>query len=296
MQKLILFITCLLTFNLYSQEVQKPIKFSSWNIKMLPKICHFFSNKDKMWQEKRLKVIIAFLKNSNTSIIQLQEVFDVDAVKEIQKELKHKFPYIIYPKSQFLKFSNGLMVLSKMPIKLEKTIFFNNHKLHDAFVSKGAILYSLEHDFQKMYIVNTHLQSDYKIATSEILRGQQLAQIMDEIVEPVQKHRSPVLLAGDYNFDLKSKEYVYFVENLNLKETCFEKSDKVYTFDNKNFWNHDVKSETLDHIFILDKNNTISFSNLSLISPKMNDLVDYSDHYGLEISINLMSKYYVMEK
>lgn len=184
MQQIVLWIVFLFSVEAIAQE---KIKISSWNVKMLPKVCHSFSKKDKICQEIRLDQIIDFLKTSTSDIIQLQEVFDKQAVLRIKVALKEKFPYIILPESQFLKFSNGLMILSKISIKKEKTIFFQNHKLHDALVSKGATLYSFEHNFQKMYVVNTHLQSDYKLATSEILRGQQLNQIIEEILYPDRK-------------------------------------------------------------------------------------------------------------
>jgi endonuclease/exonuclease/phosphatase family metal-dependent hydrolase len=275
---------------------QEKIKITSWNVKMLPKVCHSFSKKDKLWQEIRLNQIIDFLKNSSSDIIQLQEVFDKAAVSKIEQELKYKYPYILLPQRQFLKFSNGLMILSKVSIKNEKTIFFRNHKLHDALVSKGATLYSFEHNFQKMYVVNTHLQSDYKLATSEILRGQQLNQIVEEILNPIANLHTPILLAGDYNFDLNSNEYNNFVNTTGVKETSFSDKNKNYTFDNKNYWNKDAKPEQLDHIFVLDKYNVLDCSKLSLIAPKMNELVDYSDHYGLEISLTFSNKIYVLEK
>jgi endonuclease/exonuclease/phosphatase family metal-dependent hydrolase len=275
---------------------QEKIKITSWNVKMLPKVCYSFSKKDKLWQEIRLNQIIDFLKNSSSDIIQLQEVFDKAAVSKIEQELKYKYPYILLPQCQFLKFSNGLMILSKISIKKEKTIFFRNHKLHDALVSKGATLYSFEHNFQKMYVVNTHLQSDYKLATSEILRGQQLNQIVEEILNPIANLHTPILLAGDYNFDLNSNEYNNFVNTTGVKETSFSDKNKNYTFDNKNYWNKDAKPEQLDHIFVLDRNNVLDCSKLSLIAPKMNELVDYSDHYGLEISLTFSNKIYVLEK
>jgi hypothetical protein len=51
---------------------QEKIKITSWNVKMLPKVCYSFSKKDKLWQEIRLNQIIDFLKNSSSDIIQLQ--------------------------------------------------------------------------------------------------------------------------------------------------------------------------------------------------------------------------------
>jgi endonuclease/exonuclease/phosphatase family metal-dependent hydrolase len=293
MRNLLLVIVLLFSFQGFTQD---KIKISTWNVKMLPKVCNSISKKNKLWQEIRLNQIIDFLKNSSSDIIQLQEVFDKAAVVKIEQQLNYKYPYIIIPQNQFLKFSNGLMILSKISIKKEKTIFFRNHKLHDALVSKGATLYSFEHNFQKMYVVNTHLQSDYKLATSEILRGQQLNQIIEEIIEPISNQYTPILLAGDYNFDIHSNEYNRFVSITGVKETCFNDKNRNYTFDNKNYWNKDTKSEQLDHIFVLDRNNVLDCSKLSLIAPKMNDLVDYSDHYGLEISLSFSKKIYVLEK
>lgn len=293
MRNVLLVIVFLFSIQGFSQE---KLKITSWNVKMLPKVCNSFSKKDKLWQEIRLNQIIDFLKNSSSDIIQLQEVFDKAAVSKIEQELKYKYPYIILPQHQFLKFSNGLMILSKISIKKEKTIFFRNHKLYDALVSKGATLYSFEHNFQKMYVVNTHLQSDYKLATSEILRGQQLNQIIEEILYPISNQHTPILLAGDYNFDLNSNEYNNFVSTTGVKETYFNDKNKNFTFDNKNYWNKDAKPEQLDHIFVLDRNNVLDCSKLSLIAPKMNELVDYSDHYGLGISLTFPNKMYVLEK
>jgi endonuclease/exonuclease/phosphatase family metal-dependent hydrolase len=293
MQQIVLWIVFLFSVEAIAQE---KIKILSWNVKMLPKVCHSFSKNDKIWQEIRLDQIIDFLKTSTSDIIQLQEVFDKQAVSRIKAELKEKFPYIILPESQFLKFSNGLMILSKISIKKEKTIFFQNHKLHDALVSKGATLYSFENYFQKMYLVNTHLQSDYKLATSELLRGQQLNQIVEEIINPILSEEAPILLAGDYNFDFHSNEYNGFVSKTGVKETFFKDRSIQYTFDNKNYWNKDAKPEQLDHVFVLDRNNVLDCSKLSLIAPKMNELVDYSDHYGLEICLTFSNKFFVLEK
>ena len=70
-----------------------------------------------------------------------------------------------------------------------------------------------------MYVVNTHLQSDYKLATSEILRGQQLNQIIEEVLYPISSQNTPILLAGDYNFDLNTI-FIGILFELNTFNIC----------------------------------------------------------------------------
>lgn len=284
----------ILSLNPFKIKAQSDLVILSWNIKMLPKICDLVNkNKTIMSNEERLDSIISCFLKSNADIIQLQEAFDNKAVKKIISKLEAKYPYAITPKHQFIKYSNGLLTLSKYPLTLENSIFFNKSRLHDCIVSKGAILYSVTVENQKIFLVNTHLQSDYDLITSEKLRGSQLTQIHTELLDQRILENNPLILAGDFNFNESSSEYLKIKNELLWEDRSKGNNDPMYTFSHLNYWNSDFSSEKLDYIFF--KNSDYLNSSCHLIKEYKKGDIDFSDHYPLKLSLSI-NKIYALTK
>jgi len=274
----------------------KNIHVTTWNIKMLPSICFFFSPNELKQQDQRLDWICEYIKNSDLEIIQLQEVFNDKAIEKIQAKLRSTYPYMILPRGKRFHFKNGLMVLSKHPVKLEKAIFFDAKKLHDAFVSKGAILYSAQIGHESIMLLNTHMQADYPVATSEVVRQEQLLQIYSELIHPYAYLNKPLVMAGDFNFTEYSLEYKFLYDLFPVVDLKAKLQKSYATFNNENYWNRDQKSENLDHIFLFDKNQMVQLVDLNLLKVLKDGVIDYSDHYGLTATFDLQMNLSIAKK
>lgn len=271
------------------------VKILTYNIKMLPKICNLVNTENQYSQETRLEWIIDYLDTVDAEVVELQEVFDNDAVNELALRLRHKFPFIEKPRNKLFKFTNGLMVLSKFPLKKEKDLFFSKLLFQDFFTSKGASLYSVQLPLKKIFLINTHLQSDYDFATSHNLRKSQLDEIYTQLIEPIQ-NTSEIILAGDFNFDEIAEEYNYCLSKFCLKDAKQTKSH-CKTFSENNCWNKGVKSEKLDYFFTFScGSETIRIQNHQLIENKKFNQIDFSDHHALLIELSFEDKYLALEK
>lgn len=109
----------------------------------------------------------------------------------------------LFPKSY--GFDTGLMILSKYPLTKGKILRFEtNGKEERAFidgefpVNKGALGATLKHPFLgDLFIVNTHLVSNYPDENYLIQREHQLKETLSWIEE--NKNENAVILGGDFN-------------------------------------------------------------------------------------------------
>lgn len=236
---LILFL-CTVSFTCYSND--GIFKIVSYNVKMLPKVCNALSEKNQISQQNRLNYLIEFLKKESFDVVNLQEVFDPKAVTQIKEALMDHYPYCIKPSKKGIGFSNGLMVLSKFPIKNTKTIFFQKLKFFDFFASKGAISYHVQIEDQMIGIINTHLQSDYNPLTASNTRIHQLKDIHQLMLLDVS---TSYILAGDFNFQKQSKEY-QFMSQLSFFDPIPSKIFKTFCGMKED---NDLNGIQLDYFF-----------------------------------------------
>lgn len=289
--RILMLFLCILYIGMLKSQTK--ISVLSWNVKLLPKITQLAVKKPKDINDKlRLDSIICKIKENNADVVMLQEAFDPVFNKIILNTLKEIYPYNITPTAQFMKFSNGLLCLSKRPINKHKTIFFKKSTWSDYLVSKGAVSFSCDMNGQTIYMINTHLQSDYDIVTSEKIRKHQLAQIQNELLSDKNIEQSLTILAGDFNFNESSKEYLQTQNLFEWSDVSLNKNMNMNTFSSDNYWNKELKkSEKLDYFFCNNLQHSITDLKCSMKSDfKIKD-VDLSDHFPLILNFTITRAY-----
>mgnify|MGYP001299190368 CR=1 FL=1 len=121
-------------------------------------------------------------------------------LNKIYNGIKSIYPYQIEPKNHkaFFKSTSGLWTVSRLPIKMVDEISFSNLKGWDWMSSKGAKLYSIIKNDQLIYLINTHLQSDYETDYS-FIRSSQYEEINNRLILPNIRKEYPLILCGDLN-------------------------------------------------------------------------------------------------
>ena len=181
---------------------ENDLRILSWNIKMMPAPYSSFHN-----SVNRAENIVLALKNSEPyDVILFQEVFSKKIRKMIFDELQSIYPYQINPINHinFFKTNSGLWVISQNPISLIDEISFTQVRGWDKLSSKGAKLYSIIKNRQEFYLINTHLQSDYKKKYSNV-RTNQYMEINENLILPYVKEEIPLIMCGDLNISKPSR-------------------------------------------------------------------------------------------
>ena len=275
-KKIFLMFFCILFLNkLISSEYisnSQSLSILSWNIKMFSAPYGWFQN-----NIERSDNIIEFLKNYETyDIILFQEAFSISVRKKIFNALKNKYPnqIDIIDNVNFSKINSGLWAISSVPITHIDNINFTDLKNYDWFSSKGAHLYSINKSNQIFYIINTHLQADYKIKYNNI-RVKQYTQIKEELIVPFVHFKNPLFLCGDLNIS----EELILIEMLNkLDLVNGPLTGKIqHSFFDKNYF-------LLDYILMNQtkfKFHSIERRILDILINKM----EFSDHYPIEAKL-----------
>ena len=159
----------------------------------------------KTGQYQRAKLIIESLKNEDVDVIVFQEAFDKKAREIIREGLKKYFPYESGDptKNCFYKISSGVWVVSKVPIKVLKRIYFDNGKGADKMACKGAVLIEGNKDDFRFQIAATHLQSDLKKQDVTSIRNEQYKKINTDLLECFAQKGIPQFVVGDMNTSLE---------------------------------------------------------------------------------------------
>ncbi len=262
------------------------LKILTWNVQMLPSLGAIFSQDLNKMQNKRSEWIIEYLKNNDFDIVMLQESFDNDFINDVNEQLRTRYPFQVNPlRPKWYKLSNGLMILSKIPLSLVGSTTFRKSAQSDFMTSKGAVLLEAEFQDKKMYFINTHLQADYKNAPYPLIRKKQLSQIYTDLIEPKIINKNNIMIAGDLNVeeDINGNEYKGMISSLGCVDIVYQFFKKqTISFDHKNSWNSEYeKSCRLDYLLT---NFSMKSLNIEFIKPKKqleNKEIDLADHYGI---------------
>ena len=249
------------------------LRILSWNIKMFPAPYGWFHN-----SSQRAENIIKVLKNSKRyDVILFQEAFSYKIRNKIYNSLKDLYPHQIDIKDEtnFYTMNSGLWVISSIPITLIDNINFTELRHNDWLSSKGAYLYSVIKRKQEFYIINTHMQADYRTKYSDI-RTSQYTEIQQKLILPNENSKIPLILCGDLNISKPSK-LNQMLEKLNFMDGPLSGKLKHTTLGN----NH----ELLDYILV--KSKKIKFQSIERrilnMSVYLNiDSIQLSDHYPIE--------------
>ena len=249
------------------------LRLLSWNIKMYSPPYAWLNN-----PVRRAENIIQALKNSETyDIILFQEAFSSKIRKMIYQSLQSTYPYQIEPEDQsaFFRTNSGLWVISQNPITLIDEISFSQLRGWDKFASKGAKLYSTIKNGLEFYIINTHMQADYKTKYN-IVRIDQYTEINDNLILPYVKQGLPLLMCGDLNIS-KQSHLASLLKKLKLRNGLLSGELQFSTVGQY--------KELLDYILV--KTETFKFQS---VERKIQDLTgdmfknptQLSDHYAVE--------------
>jgi len=249
------------------------LKILSWNIKMMPAPYGWFHN-----SVERAENIIQALKSSETyDVILFQEAFSRKIRKIIFDGLQSIYPYQILPKNQpkIFKTNSGLWVISRNPITLIDEISFSHLREWDKLTSKGAKLYSIIKNEQELYLINTHMQSDYKTKYNKV-RTDQYTQINKNLILPHMKQGIPLIMCGDLNIS-KPSHLASLLKKLKLENGLLSGKLQFSTIGQY--------KQLLDYILV--KTETFKFQSVERkIQDMTGDLFinpsQLSDHYPVE--------------
>ena len=270
----------------------KNVKVLTWNVQMLPSKWSFLSKDLQKKQQLRTQWILSYLKNSDFDIIFFQEAFDAHFLKVIADSLQTAYPYQIAPHSAGgIKLSNGLLTLSKLPVKDLAHITYKAKSYPDLFAAKGAQLISAEVQTQKIFFINTHLQADDAKAMHANIRKEQLLQIKKQLIAPFIKASDALICTGDYNIGAASEEHHQLKDILGLHDIIADFKLQLPTFCTKNYWNkREAVSQRLDYFL----SNLVTLwplrESIQMHTPSVlykGQEIDMADHYGLGMTFEI---------
>lgn len=266
---------------------KRELRVLSWNIYMLPYINFILKN------EERAYAIGDLLKYENYDILVFQEAFLEKSRKIIFDELKHLYPYKYGPfnnEKNYFQTNSGLWILSKIELKILKSIQYRDCTGFDALANKGAVLLEGKWNNKDFQLVATHLQAD----EHSKIRRNQIFQLANELIKPFEKKEVPRIFCGDFNIKpVDSSDYKYMLDVLSTNNDFYFSLQNI-SYDEIN--NELAKTKkpvpsTLDYIMI-----NKAFSDKISIKRKLkkyryfksfNDLTDISDHYAISADITL---------
>jgi len=255
---------------------------------MLPDFYSPFMKAVRKKQMLRLPNIIKYLDSAKFDIVILQEVFDLQAIHKLKKDLKSSYPYLQKPikKGRGIRISNGILILSKYNIKYIDNIPFSKVKGLEKMAQKSCVIISVEINNKSLLIAGTHLNS-----ASQNERNKQYNKIKEHIIKPYKNDTTAFILAGDFNTNHNSKAFLSMLSLFDIKCSEFN-NDTIskITFSSSNYWNksrNDNYNVWIDFI-LHDLHNSFKFVNQKINKPYMmykEKKMDLADHYGIEFQM-----------
>ncbi|MCH2044306.1 MAG: sphingomyelin phosphodiesterase [Saprospiraceae bacterium] len=266
-----------------TSEDTTELKILTWNIQMLPNFFAGASAALRKKQKVRLPWIVNYLKKRNDEVIVFQEVFDKEIKKRLQKELLTTFPYQVEPKTKGAKIGNGILIVSRLPMRYVDHVIYKKGVGSDGMAAKGCTLVEVEKDGKKIHIAGTHLQSSAHDKAQKVRDRQYLT-----IRKLLDKHKNtdiPQLIMGDMNTRKSHPQrYERMLSSLQAEAPVFQ-DPRPYTIDSTNSWNPRHPPILLDYILICAYNTNTTLTQQFIIRPQeqfKGKAMDLADHYGVE--------------
>jgi endonuclease/exonuclease/phosphatase family metal-dependent hydrolase len=293
MRNILLLIFLLFTVQSRAQEPPEStisIKVLSWNIQMLPNFFRAFSPSLRKMQAKRLPWIVDYIKSQDFEVIVFQEVFDVECKRRLRRQLKKIYPYQVKPINKGRMTSNGILIVSKHPMKYIDHVVYAKGSGADGMAAKGCVLAELTKGGLTFQLAGTHLQAGSGIAQQH--RDQQYKDIR-KLLDKNKKENVPQIVAGDMN-TRKSEPEVY---NRMLKEMDVEdfplNEEEPFTVDGNNSWNApDKKGNQIDYVFLRKQESNSTIVQQKVLRPRKKTkgmIIDLADHYGIMTDLKVES-------
>lgn len=261
------------------------LRVLSWNVYMLPYL-HIFHN-----TRTRAELIGQVLENSNYDIIVFQEAFYTPARKIMYSYLQKSYPFaygpINNPGASFYT-SSGVFVVSKIPLKLLKSIQYAKANTFDMLAKKGAALFEGSKDGKTFQLLATHLQAEDFPQT----RIAQLEQLQLELLMPFKKTGIQQIICGDMN--VSSNDPYNYYRMLNILDAIDSKptGKQIITYDETNNTlakKNQPDNRSLDYILIRNRQPLSTQTNkVRVFKGSLNGIkIDLSDHYAIEATIGI---------
>ena len=280
------------------------------------------------WSTKRktrLPLIIKALSEEKPDIILLQEVFfKSDAKYIIENLLKQGYVYCFYSKTLLIiskypfisrsyqnfkpRFSyniflylveclnwiygKGCQVVEVNPVRDDGGFKPPSSRENRVSPPTSPLAFSngVKFNNQEVIIVHTHLLSIYGRDNGSYgkARLRQLLKICGLL--PQQTSLQPIILAGDFNFDLNSPSYQTLVNHLGFIDPLKEIAGNTISTDNSNRQSFLMAkmNQRIDHIFIKGFEDTKTSGAIVFKQPILSagKQLHISDHFGLALNLN----------
>lgn len=184
--------------------IGKSLSLLSWNVCFVPAGYSITDGGVFPWQD-RVHKIADRIKQENTDIVCLIEVFDIRAAKILMDDLKNfytDFYYNIGPKA--IGLSSGFFIASKTPITEPQFIRFHEDHLvgRTKNVAKGIFSFTAGVQGKSVRVLLTHLQHSEECEFPTIEEVTARENQMRLIIKQMSEAGSDVaILTGDLNFD-----------------------------------------------------------------------------------------------
>jgi len=291
-------------------KMPKSIKIISFNVGLLDVSLFGFSLlKPTDYLEQRSEMIGASLLKQNADIIAIQELYKTSHAAKLLSDLNNVYPYYFRKSTSRLRIDNGLLILSKFPIKENAMTALKSGPWEESIFSSKSIL-SVQVMLDKktlLNIVNIHPTSGGLFDTQDSDKNIEFRQIQIEqarkLVEAYDGTYSIIL--GDFNSgpEIAPSNYQFlsthgYVDAYSI--FCVENGlEPEITWDAKNTLNlqgthPDSISQRIDHIFISHElvdavkitNSEVIFKEL-LVEISSEEKVTLSDHYAIMVEFKL---------
>lgn len=239
------------------EESSYQLKIMSWNTGLGPGFMSI-DNCLKIPAERVLS-ILKTIDDQNPHIIALQEVFDVDAIEAMVKQLNEKGYDCIHSilSTSPIALSSGLLLAvkreSSIKLRLEKVRIWQFKNLADMDVFSNKALLGVKIQVlgkgkveKSLFIYNTHLQSSYGPRGYGEVRLQQVIAIVKKINDWIRTNHDNVILCGDLNF---AKEPLEVGDDRILKPVDEKNNHQLESYDE-----YDIQLKELAKVHLFDPN------------------------------------------
>jgi len=262
----------------------------SWNVDQIPVLGTFLESK------KRAKKTIEALLKSDADLIVLQAVYRKNVQKRFLKGLECVYPYrfaVTQKTFQYQKFTPGLVVASKYPIRMIDFVPFTNGIDQDRAFSKGALLFEVEFaSDKKIQVLSTHLQNG-GLPHHQLVREKQLA-IMKQILDKYRLTHIPQLIVGDLVIDTNDTiHYPKLLSTLNVINEIGQGDLRfsVGAAENTRTCTQGAYPKLSDYLLLHNTSDAIvHIESKKLVRytsrGRKNRLMDLSNHYGVFAQIH----------
>lgn len=277
-----------LTFKQTELEQSVDLQILTWNIQLLPVVFWPFHWRFRSKQCIRIPWITSHLNEQDYDVIVFQEIFSKSMTRKIRKQLKSEYPYQVRPQNKkcTLKFSDGVLIVSKIPIKEIDYVFFEDGYGNNRTSNKGCVIVEGEKEGIPFQLLGTHLQSMNEEEAHEV-RESQSRQMKTALLDKHFDAQVPQFIAGDLNVRKSTPLWYNSILDILDAEDIPLNEERPYTFDNENYWVekfHTHDDVQLDYILLRDNETETSIENLEvkrLRKEHKGKIIDYADHYGV---------------